>query len=235
MPAFTANLNLYLPGGGSLGIGGDDEEADIDKLNQNFQAIDAWSQTVDDKIVLATAAEAVTGTDPSKLITPATLQGKAATDAEIDAATATNKFVTPAGQKRGSPYLGSASKTTGDSTVNSSTEVAVSGLSLAVTVPRAGRVRLQGSLPSRGTTTGDVLVIRVKEGSTVRGEFTVMANSSPEAPGTTVYHTFSIVLSGVSAAAHTYTIAIVRAAGAGTITVSPTTISPVQLSAEMMD
>ena len=41
MPAFTANLNLYLPGGGSLGIGGADEVVDVDKLNQNFQKIDA--------------------------------------------------------------------------------------------------------------------------------------------------------------------------------------------------
>lgn len=47
MPAFTTHLNLYLPGGGSLGIGGDDEEADIDKINQNMQALDAWSATSD--------------------------------------------------------------------------------------------------------------------------------------------------------------------------------------------
>jgi len=47
MPAYTTHLNLYLPGGGSLGIGGDDEEADIDKINQNMQALDAWSATSD--------------------------------------------------------------------------------------------------------------------------------------------------------------------------------------------
>lgn len=45
MPAFTPNLNLRLPGGGSLGIGGTDEQADIDMLNQNFQKIDTFAGT----------------------------------------------------------------------------------------------------------------------------------------------------------------------------------------------
>lgn len=40
MPAFTARLNMYLPGGGSLGIGGDDEVADIDRINQGLQRLD---------------------------------------------------------------------------------------------------------------------------------------------------------------------------------------------------
>lgn len=40
MPAFTARAGMYLPGGGSLGIGGDDEVADIDRINQNLQKID---------------------------------------------------------------------------------------------------------------------------------------------------------------------------------------------------
>lgn len=47
MSAFTSNLNLELPGGGSLGIGGSDEVADIDKLNQNFQKIDDWSEEIE--------------------------------------------------------------------------------------------------------------------------------------------------------------------------------------------
>lgn len=41
MPAFTARMNMYLPGGGTLGIGGDDEVADIDRINQGLQKIDA--------------------------------------------------------------------------------------------------------------------------------------------------------------------------------------------------
>ena len=40
MPAFTARTGMYLPGGGSLGIGGDDEVADIDRINQNMQKLD---------------------------------------------------------------------------------------------------------------------------------------------------------------------------------------------------
>lgn len=50
MPAFTTHLNLYLPGGGSLGIGGDDEEADVDKINQNMQKIDDWADDTDDRL-----------------------------------------------------------------------------------------------------------------------------------------------------------------------------------------
>lgn len=42
MPAFTARLNFYLPGGGSLNIGGDDEVADIDRINQSLQKIDEF-------------------------------------------------------------------------------------------------------------------------------------------------------------------------------------------------
>ena len=41
MPAITDRLRMYLPGGGSLNIGGDDEVADIDKINENLQKIDA--------------------------------------------------------------------------------------------------------------------------------------------------------------------------------------------------
>lgn len=40
MPAYTGRLNMYLPGGGSNSIGGDDEVADIDKINQNLQKLD---------------------------------------------------------------------------------------------------------------------------------------------------------------------------------------------------
>lgn len=51
MTAFTDFLDLYLPGGGSLGIGGDDEAADIDRINQNMQKIDDWSEATDAKVV----------------------------------------------------------------------------------------------------------------------------------------------------------------------------------------
>lgn len=36
----TDRVGFYLPGGGSSGIGGDDEPADIDKINENFQLLD---------------------------------------------------------------------------------------------------------------------------------------------------------------------------------------------------
>lgn len=47
MPAFTPNLNLYKPGGGSSGILTPDEVADIDRLNANFDLLDAWSVEID--------------------------------------------------------------------------------------------------------------------------------------------------------------------------------------------
>lgn len=48
MPAFTPNRNFYLPGGGSLGLGGENEAADIDKINQNMIDLDEWTGEVDD-------------------------------------------------------------------------------------------------------------------------------------------------------------------------------------------
>jgi len=41
MPAFTTRLGLYKPGGGSSGLITPDEVVDIDKLNDNFDKIDA--------------------------------------------------------------------------------------------------------------------------------------------------------------------------------------------------
>ena len=227
MPAFTANLNLYLPGGGSLGIGGADEAADIDKLNQNFQAIDA-------ALALASGTEVNAGTDPSKLVTPAALQGKVATNAEIDAGTLTTKLVSPAGLKRAASFLGIATKTTGDTTTNSSSEVTVTTISLEVTTPRAGNVRLTVTMPSFSSSLSDVLMIRIKEGTDVRAEFNTRPNSSTTATGTTQYQVFSVVLTGVTAGAHTYQLRILRPTGSGTITVSPSALAPVQLTAEMM-
>lgn len=46
----TSELDLYLPGGGSLSIGGADEAADIDQLNQNFQKIDTFAATTNSDI-----------------------------------------------------------------------------------------------------------------------------------------------------------------------------------------
>ena len=46
MPAFTENLNLYLAGGGSTGTITPDEVVDIDRLNENFRAIDSFAASV---------------------------------------------------------------------------------------------------------------------------------------------------------------------------------------------
>lgn len=44
MGALTEVLKLYMPGGGSLGLGGADEVLDVDKLNQNSQKIDEFAK-----------------------------------------------------------------------------------------------------------------------------------------------------------------------------------------------
>lgn len=210
MPAFTPNRNFYLPGGGSLGIGGADEAADIDKINQNFQGLDTWTGEIDDKTIVAT-------------------------NSEIDAGTNNSHIVTPAGLKRSRSYLGTATKTSGTTTTSSDTEVTVTTISLEVTTPRAGNVRLTVSMPSRSSSLSDVLTIRIKEGTTVKAEFNTSPNSSTTATGTTQYQLFSVVLTGVAAGDHTYQLRILRATGSGTITVEPTALAPVQLTAEMMD
>lgn len=210
MPAYTPNRNLYLPGGGSLGIGGADENADIDKLNLNFQALDTWSGQIDEKTVIAT-------------------------NEDVDAGTSTTKLVTVAGLRRGSPYLGSATKTSGNTSVSSATEQAIAGISLEVTVPRAGRVRLTVTMSTRSTSLDDILLVRIKEGTNARADFTTQPNSSNTVATTSQYQHLSVILQAVTAGVHTYTLSIVRSAGTGTITVVPSALAPVQISAEMMD
>lgn len=67
MSAFTPHLNLELPGGGSLGIGGEDETADIDDLNQNFQKLDTWADGVDDKLDEAEEQAFFIGTEAERI------------------------------------------------------------------------------------------------------------------------------------------------------------------------
>lgn len=209
MGAVTPILGLYKPGGGSTGTIVPDETADIDRLNENFDAIDAWAGTVNEKTTIAT-------------------------NSEIDAATNNTHIITPAGLKRASSYLGTATKTSGSTTTNSDTEETISTISLEVTTPRAGNVRLTVSMPSRSTSLSDVLMIRIKEGTTVRAEFNTSPNSSTTATGTTQSQLFSVVLVGVAAGEHIYQLRILRPTGTGTITVQATPLSPVQLTAEMM-
>lgn len=51
MPAFTSNLNLYKPGGGSTGTIVPDEVVDIDRINQNSDLIDAAVGALQAKLV----------------------------------------------------------------------------------------------------------------------------------------------------------------------------------------
>lgn len=50
MGATTPNIGLYKPGGGSSGLIVPDEVADIDRLNGNFDLIDAFAGTTDSRL-----------------------------------------------------------------------------------------------------------------------------------------------------------------------------------------
>lgn len=50
MPAFTSFLNLYKPGGGSTGVITPDETADIDRLNEDLDLIDAFASAADGRL-----------------------------------------------------------------------------------------------------------------------------------------------------------------------------------------
>lgn len=58
MPAFTPNLNLYKPGGGSTGTILPDEVVDIDRINQNSDIIDGAVKALQDR---ATSLETQAG------------------------------------------------------------------------------------------------------------------------------------------------------------------------------
>lgn len=58
MPAFTPNLNLYKPGGGSTGLITPDEVVDVDRFNANLDIIDSAVKAIQDR---AAALEAQGG------------------------------------------------------------------------------------------------------------------------------------------------------------------------------
>lgn len=133
--------------------------------------------------------------------------------------------------KRSSRVLGVTSVTpAAQSGIN--TETAVSGASLSFTMPTAGAVRVSGGLLTLGGDASSIVAIRLKEGATILAEWSRPANSLGS--GTPNYQNIDRVLPAVTAGAHTYTLAVVRAAG-GNITVSPAAATPTQLFAEIFD
>lgn len=112
MGQYTSRVNLYLPGGGSSGLITPDEEADIDKLNENFKKIDLALGTyfclstthpatpfdgqqiyeTDTHKFLIWNSSSSTWVDPSTAV-------PYATDGEAIAGTLTDKAVNPHGLK----------------------------------------------------------------------------------------------------------------------------------------
>lgn len=121
-----------------------------------------------------------------------------------------------------------STKTSGTQTATTS-EVTITGVSTAFTLPAVTQMRVRVLLTGYSSAAGDVMVVRVKDGATTVAQWTVMANSAGAA--TSMSHSLESSPE-LAAGAHTLTIAVLRVAGSGTITVSPSAGSPVQLLAE---
>lgn len=133
-----------------------------------------------------------------------------------------------------SSLLGVTSVTPATQSGIGAVEVDVTDATITVDVPRAGAVRISGSLQTYAAASDTVAVIRVKEGSTTLRGFTRMANSSPSIAATSATQTFSFILPAVTKGTHTYKLAIARAAGTGGVAVAPGATAPTELVVELV-
>ncbi len=192
-------------------------------------------------VELATNAEVQAGSDTVRAITPAGLASRTATDArtgiaelatqaEVNAGTDTSRIVTPATLKSSMALrperIGLARTTTPDQTGINTTEVAVTGISVSVTLATAADLQFIVQLSSYSTAAPDVITIALKDGSTVVAEWLAPANSSPTITGTRRQQSFTGVLLAVASGSHTYTLTVRRVAGTGNITVAPRLLAP---------
>lgn len=148
-----------------------------------------------------------------------------ATQAEVDAGTDAERYVTPATLRR---ICKVSAKTSGNQTATT-TEVTISGVSADFTLAATTQVRVSLQFNGYSSAAGDVIVLRVKDGGTTVAVWTVPANSSGAA--TSLTHSLSRVVE-LTSGSHTLTATFVRVAGSGTITSNPTTLSPAELRAE---
>lgn len=132
------------------------------------------------------------------------------------------------------PVLGSVSVTTPAQSGITTTETAVTGASLTITVPRTGRVRITGNVVTSGTSTSDVVTIRIKDGGTSLFVCTRQANSSPSSSSASCCQNFTFI-ANLTAGSHTLTMHLTRALGSGGIATSPDVDKPTQIIADMLD
>lgn len=126
----------------------------------------------------------------------------------------------------GIAHLGHALTTTPAQASIAGTGVAITGMTLTIDLAVVASLRFQGSLQTSSTQVGDILAIRLMEGATRLADHASPANAAPATANTARSQHFGFILDAVPVGAHTYTLQVLRTAGSGTITVSPSTFLP---------
>lgn len=197
-------------------------------------------------VELATNAEAVAGTDTTRAVTPAGLAAaitaaapgdattttsgvvKLGTTAEIVAGTA-GKVVTTEGLYAATARAYSE-KSTGTQTSASATAVTVSSLSAAMSPPAGATVEITVSVTTYSTDANDVVAIQLLRNGTKVRQWTTRANSATA--GTSSTQMF-IAMMSIPTGTSTFTVAFLRAAGSGKVTMIGSTDSPLSISVKI--
>jgi hypothetical protein len=95
--------------------------------------------------------------------------------------------------------------------------VELTGMSIPLVLTDATKVRVTVSINTLSTTVSEAIEVLVRDEGTVLRKFTVPANSSPTAPGTTRNHLMSIQGITISPGSHRLNVAIQRVVGSGTV------------------
>ena len=227
MTAFTEVLNLYLPGGGSLGIGGDDEVADIDRLNQNFQKIDAFAEGwgVPEKrnqqfYDLASVRTTLTGMKRGDTFQESDGEHRFWVFDGLN--WVSNRMVLP---------LAATGPLPASSQTGITTPVDVQNMSITFSLDRKAVVRFFAVVNTYGTANGDVALLKLTNGTGIDVDRTVPASSSATITATTHVHSV-LYETEVPAGTHTFKIKAGRSAGTGTITALSQAAAPNSFSAE---
>lgn len=199
--------------GANVGIGKIWEQGALDVGGQIFQnglpvidSGDVASTSARGVVELATVTEAQTGTDATRAVTPAGLEGLIL-------------------------RVGSAEASSGDQSGITTTATEITGTSVSFTLAAAGTVVFTGVLSTYSTSAGDVIAVQVRDGTTVLREYTRSANSAPAASGTTRTHVMAGDLS-LGSGSHRLNLAVVRVAGGGSVTVTKATARPSRLAVD---
>lgn len=197
---------------------------------KTFTAATLTAPTITNASISTDALTGFTSTTSGALYGISVVSGVVTTANSIGSGANVTNGVQAAALATNAITLGYAQITASFSTTVASSDVAVTGLSVTVTVPAGGRyVRITawcGSFYKTGST-GDILYWQIKEGSTVLSyQQANIVGSNYAMLAHSVY-----IKSGVSAGSHTYTV-FVNQSTAGTVTVQTSTTQPAFILAE---